>query len=120
MVSALKFSDKTKLLRSLLDQAAHHNAGQLKDFLESIDNDFRNVFSHSFIASDAESVTFIHRKSRRGQYSCTGYQFEAENFLTHVQWFAQLTKDFEKALGFDQKEIGEFTSYAMAEDKTAQ
>ena len=115
LVAALKFSDKTKLLRSLLNEAAPANIAQLRDFLDRIDNDFRNVFSHSFLASDAKTITFIHRTSRRGKYSCTCYQFEAENFLTHVRWFVQLADDFEKTLGLDHKQVADFAAYAVPE-----
>src|SRR5262249_16746436 len=120
LVAGLRFSDKLKLLRSLLDQSHPANLEQLREFLDRIENDsLRNVFAHSFLASDTSSVTFYHRESpRRGEYSCYGYRFLADNFVTHVQEFAELTHNFERALEFSQREIGEFASQAIPEQKT--
>jgi len=59
LVAALKFSKKVKLLRSLLDKSEYGNVAQLQDFLDRIENNsLRNVFAHSFLASDVSSITF--------------------------------------------------------------
>src|SRR5262249_50815584 len=68
LVAGLEFGRKTALLRSLLSQSDLKNKDQLKGFLTRISKEsLRNVFSHSFIASDEHSVAFIHRSSQ-GQY----------------------------------------------------
>lgn len=114
LVAAMKFSKKLDVLRFLLDNSKYENVAQLKEFLDRIENEtLRNVFAHSFMASDSSSVSFYHRRSRQGQYSCEPYRFEAENFFVHVQNFAQLAHDFERAFGFAQKEVGKFASFAL-------
>jgi len=118
LLAGLKFSGKLKLLRSLLSESGLPNVAELNEFLERIENDtLRNTFAHSFLASDPDSVTFVHRKLDGNKYSCIGYRFAAGGFFTHVQNFAELSHDFEKALGFSRKEIGEFASWAIKEEK---
>jgi len=118
LVAKLKFSDKVKLLRVLLNKSAYTNIDKLQQYLNRIEKDsLRNAFSHSFLASDADSVMFIHRKSERGKYSPMMYHFPVDGFLAHVKYFARLSADFQKALGFSQKEIAAFASYALPETK---
>jgi hypothetical protein len=116
-LAALKFSDRTKRLRDLLAASGRSNVSELTQLLDSIEGDFRNIFSHSFIASDAESVAFVHRKAtKRDPYSCTMYRLTRDQFLAHVKDFAHRAEAFEHALGFSEKEIGNFASYALPEE----
>jgi hypothetical protein len=117
LVAGLEFGRKTALLRSLLSQSDYKNVAQLKGFITRISKEsLRNVFSHSFIASDADSVAFIHRSSQ-GQYSAKGYQFTPDNFVAHTKAFVQLAEDLRKALGFSAKEIGDFAAAAIPKEE---
>jgi hypothetical protein len=118
LVAGLEFGRKTALLRSVLSTSGYTVAEveKLKGYLTRISKEsLRNVFAHSFLASDTESVHFIHRKSQ-GAYSATGYKFMAEGFVQHVKDFVQLAHDFEKALGFSHKDIGDFAAAAVKEE----
>jgi hypothetical protein len=64
----MKLSDKCKRFRILLDGGKIPNGEKVKDLLTRIeDHSMRNVFAHSFLASDEHSVTFIHRKVSVGE-----------------------------------------------------
>jgi hypothetical protein len=113
-LAALKFSDRTKRLRALLAVSGRSNIAEVAQLLESIEGDFRNVFSHSFLASSPETVTFVHRKAtKRNGYECLGYQLTTAQFFAHVQDFVQRAHAFEQALGLSHEEIAEFASYAL-------
>jgi hypothetical protein len=86
-----KFSDKCKHLRTLLDGGRIPHGEKVKDLLTQIEtHSMRNVFAHSFLATDEHSVTFIHRKVKHGKYQATTYQISRDGFLDHVQNFVQL------------------------------
>jgi hypothetical protein len=113
LVAGLEFGRKVALLRSLLPASNYKNVEQIKGYLTRISKEsLRNVFTHSFIVSDHESVHFIHRSSQ-GQYSATGYKFTPDNFCKHIKDFVQLGESFEKALALSPKEIGDFAAAAV-------
>jgi hypothetical protein len=95
-VAGMKFSDKCKHFRSLVDTGKFQYGDKVKDLLVQIEkHSMRNVFAHSFLASDEQSVMFIHRQSRRGKYEALGYKFARDQFFDHVQNFVQLSFDLE-------------------------
>jgi hypothetical protein len=104
------------VLRTLLTASQFKNVDQLKGILTSITKtSLRNVFSHSFLATDKDRVMFIHRSSQ-GQYEVKGYTFTPKQFETHVQDFLRLALEFEKALGFSHKEVGNFAAAGIPLD----
>jgi hypothetical protein len=113
-----RFSDKCKLLRTLLDNGKLPNSEKLKDLLQQIEQCGRNAFAHSFLASDEHSVTFIHRKIEEGQYQATRYVIPRDQFIDHVQEFVQLSFDFEQAVGIPPREVAEFAAMAVPEIST--
>jgi len=99
LVGPVEFGRKAAILRSLLPSSDYKNVEQIKRHLTRLSSaSLRNVFAHSFMASDATSVTFIHRTGQ-GQYQAQGYRFEAVKFVEHVKSFTQEAEDFEHALG---------------------
>ena len=109
-----KFRDKCKQFRALLDGGKFEHGEQVRELLARIEyNSLRNVFAHSFLASDEQSVTFIHRKVERGKYQPTGYTIPRDDFIDHVQNFVQLSFDFEQAVGLSHKEVADFAAMAM-------
>lgn len=114
-VAAMKFSDKCKYFRSLIASRKDDNAKRIRELLTKIEEDSgRNIFAHSFIASDESSVAFIHRQARRGKgYHGIGYRFTRDQFLEHVKEFETLSLDFEKAVGLVHKEVADFASMAL-------
>jgi hypothetical protein len=120
LLAGLQFGRKAALLRSLLTKSDYPNVPELKGFLTRIRTEsLRNVFSHSFIFSDIDSVTFVHRRSQ-DEYSADGYKFKADGFVTHVKNFLQLAHDFEKALAIPHDELLEFARAALRSRKPKQ
>jgi hypothetical protein len=114
LVAGLQFGPKAALLRSLLPSSDYKNVEQLKGFLTRVTKEsLRNVFTHSFIVSDAEGVAFVHRKNQT-VYSAEAFKFKSEDFCKHVKAFVQLAADFEAALGFAEgNETGDFAAMAI-------
>jgi hypothetical protein len=113
LVAGMQFGRKAALLRSLLPNSSYSNAPELKGYLTRIRREsLRNVFTHSLIFSSPGSVTFVHRSSQ-GEYSADGYQFTADQFVTHVKNFVQLADDFEKALAIPLDELKRFAKAAL-------
>lgn len=118
LLAGLQFARKAALLRSLLAKSDYPNATALKDYITRIrKQSLRNVFSHSFISSDADSVTFVHRSSH-GEYSAQEYKFNAKEFFTHVKNFVQLALDFQVALSIARDELDHFAMAALSPKKT--
>ena len=98
----------------LLDGGGIPHGEKVKDLLTQIEtHSMRNVFAHSFLATDEHSVTFIHRKVKHGKYQATTYQISRDDFLDHVQNFVQLCFDFEQAVGLSHKEVADFAAMAV-------
>jgi hypothetical protein len=113
VVAGMEFGRKSAVLRSLLATSKFENVDELKGILTRITKtSLRNTFSHSFLASDENSVSFIHRTSQ-GQYTVKGYTFTADQFDTHVHEFVQLARDFERALSLSDREVAEFAAAAL-------
>jgi hypothetical protein len=109
-----KFSDKCKHLRTLLDGGKIPHGEKVKDLLAQIEHhSMRNVFAHSFLATDEHSVTFIHRKVVRGKYQPTWYTIASDGFIDHVQSFVQLSFDFEQAVRLSHKEVADFAAMTI-------
>jgi hypothetical protein len=111
------FSEKCEQLRTLLESAKIPHGEKVKELLTQIEHhSMRNIFAHSFLASDEDSVTFVHRKKRRGKhgkYEVTTYQIFRKDFFDHVQNFVQLALDFQQAVGLSHKEVAEFAAMAL-------
>ena len=113
LLAGLQFGRKAALLRSLLTKSSYPKVSELKGYLTRIRKaSLRNVFSHSFIFSNIDSVTFVHRTSH-DEYSSNGYSFKADDFVAHVKQFVQLAHDFEKALAIEHDELHQFAKAAL-------
>jgi hypothetical protein len=109
-----KFSDKCKQFRTLLDGGKFPHGDKVKELLTQIEQgSMRNTFAHSFLASDADSVAFIHRKVEGKKYSVTGYKISPNEFIEHVQGFVRLSFEFEQAVGLSDREVHEFAAMAV-------
>jgi hypothetical protein len=103
------FSEKCEQLRTLIESAEIPHGEKVKELLTQIEHhSMRNVFAHSFLASDEHSVAFIHRKKGRGKhakYEVKPYKVSRDDFFDHVQNFVQLAYDFQQAVGLTDEEV---------------
>ena len=112
----MKFNDKCKDLRGLLDAGKLSDGEKVKELLAQIEKDsYRNIFAHSILVSDEDKVVFIHRRWDRShrKYRADPYEATRDNFLTHVGNFERLCLDFEQAAGLSDQEMRDFAAMAV-------
>jgi hypothetical protein len=87
----------------------------VKDLLKQIkDQSRRNVFAHSILASDEDSVTFVHRSVQRGQYKVMRHKIAGHGFIRHAQQFVQVAVDLQQVLELSDKEVRDFGAAAIS------
>jgi hypothetical protein len=119
-VAGLTFGRKCAEFRTfLLDSKEFEHIEKVKALLARITNDsMRNVFAHSFLASDEGSVTFIHRRKEDRQYRVDWHTFKRAEFLNHVREFIQLSFDFQRAVGVSDWDLARFAAAARPSKST--
>jgi hypothetical protein len=116
LAASMGFRWKATVLRFLLPNS-DRDAEQIKGCLARISESLRNPFAHSFLASDKDSVAFIHRTAQ-GRYKAKPYKFTAAKFAEHVNDFYKLVSEFEKARGLTDQEIAYLAACAIDEQAT--
>ena len=111
------FSKKCNQLRTLVEGGKIPNGAKVQELLTQIEHhSLRNVFAHSFLATDEHSVTFVHRKMGRGKhakYEVAAYPISRNDFFDHVQNFVQLASELEQTVGLSHREVAEFAAMAL-------
>jgi hypothetical protein len=97
-IAPMNFARKCKHFRSLLPTSKFKDIEKVEKLLTRIpDHSMRNVFAHSFLASDIDSVTFIDRwQQGGGPYRVDWHPFTRDQFLNHVEDFIQLSLSISK------------------------
>ena len=117
----MNFARKCKHFRSLLPTSKFNDIEKVEKLLTRItDHSMRNVFTHSFLASDIDSVTFIDRWQQGGQYRVDWHPFTRDQFLNHVDDFIQLSFAFQRAVGLSDWEVAGFAAAARLLTPTTQ
>ena len=112
LLAGMQFGRKAALLRALLSKSDYANASELKGYLTGMQRKWlRNVFTHSYIFSDMDSVTFVHRSSDDDHSKI--YKFKADDFISHIKAFTQHVTDFEKALAIPQDARQQFAKAGL-------
>jgi hypothetical protein len=120
-IAPMNFARKCKHFRSLLPTSKFKDIEKVEKLLTRItDHSMRNVFAHSFLASDIDSVTFINRWRQGGQYRVNWHPFTRDQFLNHVDDFIQLSLDFQRAVGLSDWEVAGFAAAARPLTPTTQ
>jgi hypothetical protein len=113
LTSGMEFGRKITLLRNVVYRSDDPDKGKITGLLGKIQNESkRNVFAHSFIFSDAKSVTFIER-SRGGDYKVMRHEFTLEDFVDHVENFGIAADQLTKLLGATNDELQRFAEAAF-------
>lgn len=114
LTASMEHGRKASLLRALITRSDHKNKAALLSALNAIQNDsLRNVFAHSYIASDEKVVTFIER-SRGGPYKAKEHHFTLDEFRMHVERFLLAAQAFEQSLNLVPLELGAFQYAALS------
>lgn len=119
LTAGMEHGRKSMLLLILVSRSNDPNKSELSRTLKIIQNEsLRNVFSHSYIGSDEETIFFLDR-SKGGRYKATIRSFSMEKFNEHVSKFVQAARDFETALVVEPDEIIAFQELALSANKSA-
>lgn len=114
LTAGMEFGRKANLLRTLVMRSADPEKETIRGLLSKIQNESkRNLFAHSMINSNANSVTFIYRKTG-GVYSAKETRFTAEEFRDHVRTIAYLARDFHNAAKIDDADFQLFGKAALS------
>lgn len=114
LTAGLEFNRKASLLRSLIGKSDYKKKAQAVKALNTMQNESkRNVFAHSYIASNRTTVSYIER-SRGGKYKATEHNFTLLQFAAHTSKFAGASMEFSEALGQTDAEINAFGKAALA------
>jgi hypothetical protein len=114
LTAGMEHGRKATLLRGLISRGDHHNKEKLIRSLNVIQNEsLRNVFAHSYIASDEKTITFIER-SRGGPFKTKEHHFTLEEFRDHVTNFLEASSEFEQALDLAPLELQAFQYAALS------
>jgi hypothetical protein len=111
-VAGMQFGPKCDYFLSLLPTSKFENIQKVEELLRLITDAKRNEFSHSFLASDEGSVSFIYRKTRKDKYEVKQATVTPEEFFDHVEEFIHLSFDFQSAVGLSDWEVAGFAAAA--------
>jgi hypothetical protein len=115
----MEFGRKANLLRTLLARSDHPEKDRIRSLLRKIQNEARrNIFTHSIMHSDAESVTFVHRKMD-GDYTGTPWRFTGEEFRQHVSDITAYAGDLSDLLGIDEADFQAFGRAASTNTRSS-
>jgi hypothetical protein len=118
LTSGMMYGTKIRILKSLVRKSAHKNKAQIIGSLNKLQNESkRNVFAHSYMASDAVSVTFLERSSG-GNYLVTKHRFTKIQWNSHVTNFTLVGKEFWDALDVPDSDLEEFAMALMRAAKS--
>jgi hypothetical protein len=115
ITAGMDFGRKANILRVLLKKMELPEKEHMIALIAKIQNESkRNIFAHSQLHSDENTVTFIHRKMG-GTYSATETTFTAPEFHEHVADITTLTVEFHRLLAIDQTDLLAFGQAAINE-----
>jgi hypothetical protein len=114
LTAGLMFGQKARLLTDLIKASSHTNRDKILAPLARLRGmTRREVFAHSYIWSDNNTVKFVHRTSGQ-RFEAKEYAFTWIEFNEHV---LQVTKDiteFYKVLGVSDDELRAFAEAALS------
>lgn len=119
LTAGMPYGRKAALLRSLINRSNHANKAMLIHKLKVMQNEsLRNVFAHSYLASDDKIITFVER-SHSGDYWAKEHNFTLEEFNLHVKKFAEAMRDFGEALGVPPSQFRKFQHASLSVSRKA-
>lgn len=107
------FNRKVRLLQALVKRKNPPRANDILNALNTIQNEsLRNVFAHSYMTGDEQTVTFVER-SRYGKYDPKLHNFTMPQFQEHVEKLYLAGDRLFSALGEPYDEIQRFADCAL-------
>lgn len=113
ITSGMMFGRKAKLLDDLIKHSSDKRKGKLLEAFNKIRASKREMLTHSYVASDALSVTFMERNIS-GPFSAKLHTFSGDEFKEHVKKMTDAANEFFEALEVSQVEINAFVNAALS------
>jgi hypothetical protein len=112
ITSGMMFGRKARLLYDLLRHSNDQRKPKLLEAFNKIQAAKREIISHSYVKSDALSVTFL-EKNISGSFKTKTHTYSANEFYDHVKTAADAATAFFAALGCNQDDINAFAEAAI-------
>ena len=114
ITAGMTFGRKAQLLAGLVARSEHPKKSEILDAFNKIrGTSKRDTFAHSYIKSDADTVTFLDRAGG-GEFHAKEHTFTLEQFRQHVTDFTQAGGRLYLALGLTDRECNEFANAALS------
>lgn len=114
ITSGMMFGRKARLLADLVGRSNHQKKAEiLGPFNKLRGGSKRDIFIHSYIATDSQSVTFVER-SISGKFTAKAHTFTFSQILDHVIMVTTEADNFYKALDLSYGEADAFANAALS------
>jgi hypothetical protein len=118
LTSGMMYGTKIRLLKELVKDSDHENKAEITYALNSLQNESkRNVFAHSYIVGDPNSITFVERTSG-GPYSVRTHKFTLIQWNSHVTHFVTISKRLWDALEISPEALEAFALAMVRSSKS--
>lgn len=111
LVAGMEFGRKLRLLIELLKRSEHPRKSALIECIRTLQGAKRDIITHSYIASNSTSISFIYRS--RGEYKGGRLDFQIEQFSEHVIKMVKATQNYQSALNAPGEEQIAFAMAAL-------
>jgi hypothetical protein len=112
ITSGMMFGRKARLLDDLIRHSNDQRKPKLLEAFNKIRAAKRDIISHSYVKSDALSVTFL-EKNTSGTFKAKPHTYSANEFYAHVKTAADAATAFLSALECNQDDINAFAEAAI-------
>jgi len=114
LTAGMEFGRKITVLRNIIHRSTHPKRKELIGLLGKIQNESkRNVFAHSFVLYDEQTLTFIDR-TRGGDYQVKLHRFTVDEFAEHVISFGEAVEGLTEILCPDYENYRRFALAAFS------
>lgn len=98
ITSGMMFGRKARLLADLVGRSSHPDRDKILGTFNKIRSEaHRDVFAHSYVLADSQSIIFIDRPGG-GEARAKQYTYSLDEFIAHVKKFMDLGAEFENAV----------------------
>lgn len=113
ITSGMMFGRKARLLGDLIKHSDDPRKILILRAFSKIRKANRDIIAHSYVRSDAISVTFLER-SISGDFRTTEHTFISDEFRAHVLYIADAAIEFYDALDIVSEELDAFVNAALS------
>ena len=109
----MMFGRKAALLADLIRHSEHPNKSKILDAFNVIRAAKRTIITHSYIRSDALSVTFMERQNGN-KFKAKEHTFTLKELTSHVSEIHNAAIDFYNSLDVTGEELDAFVNAALS------